>query len=274
MNSICFDGKIVPAAIPVLVADNKAYRYGDGLFETMKMINGNIVLGSSHFERFFSGMRMLGFRIPPLLTPQKLEQDILKLCEKNKCTALARIRLSASRGDGGINDGNEQLHFLIEAWQLEGSINQLNENGFIVDVYPVARKSCDRFSNLKSANYLPYLMAARYAKENKYNDALVLNMHDRIADASIANIFFIKDQTLYTPGLDEGCVNGVMRRWLLEKYGAVETIVTTEDLLTANELFLTNAIYGIRWIKQFRDNTYILSESAKIHRELAGQLWS
>jgi branched-chain amino acid aminotransferase len=218
-------------------------------------------------------MQLLGFKIPPLLSPQKLTQDIRLLCEKNNCTALARIRLAACRGNGGISDGSDQLHYTIEAWPLGQSINRLNENGFIVDIYPDARKSCDRLSNLKSANYLPYVMAARYAKQQQYNDALVLNMHDRVADASIANIFLVKDHTLYTPSLEEGCVNGVMRRWLVETFGAVETTVSVADILAADELFLTNAIYGIRWIKQFRTKTYTGSEPGKIHRQLVKEVW-
>ena len=95
---------------------------------------------------------------------------------------------------------------------------QLNENGLVIDVFPGARKSCDSFSNLKSNNYLPYVMAGLYAKKNKLNDCIVLNSFDRVCDSAIANIFIVEKDKIFTPPLSEGCVAGVMRRWMLEKF--------------------------------------------------------
>lgn len=272
MSSICINGKILPADKPALMVDNKSYRYGDGLFETMKVINERISLEDYHFERFFSGLKQMGFEIPALVTKEKLSQHILFLCEKNNCDVLGRVRVSVFRGNGGIYEDND-LQYVIECWPVDESINQLNENGFVIDVYPDARKSCDKFSNIKSSNYLPYVMAARYAKENKLNDCLVLNMYDRIADGTIANIFLIKDKKISTPSLTEGCVNGIMRRYLMEQYEVKEIVLTIEDVLSADELFLTNAMYGIRWVKQFRHKTYRNLKTAKMHDELLKALW-
>jgi branched-chain amino acid aminotransferase len=239
----------------------------------MKVTGNNISLEAFHFERFFSGLKQMGFEIPASVTKEKLKQQILLLCEKNNCYVLARVRLSVFRGNGGIYEGNNDLQYVIECWPVDESVNQLNKNGFIIDVYPDARKSCDKFSNLKSANYLPYVMAARYAKENKLNDCLVLNMYDRIADGTIANVFLINDETIITPPLSEGCVSGVMRRYLMEQHEVKETVLTIEDILSADELFLTNAMYGIRWVKQFRDKKYSNLKTSKIHNELIKLLW-
>jgi len=155
------------------------------------------------------------------------------------------------------------LQYIIECWPLDESINKLNENGLVIDVYPDARKSRDIFSNLKSSNFLPYTMAAIYAKENKLNDCLLLNESGNIADATTANLFIIKDGMITTPALSEGCVNGVMRRYLLERlkgedrgFKTEESIITIDNLLHADEVFLTNAIKGIRWVKRFRGTTY------------------
>ena len=263
----------MPADKPVLMIDNKSYRYGDGLFETMKVINKRISLEDYHFERFFSGIKQMGFEIPALVTKEKLSQDILFLCEKNNCDTLGRVRLSVFRGNGGVYEGNNDLQYAIECRSVDESINQLNENGFIIDVYPDAKKSCDKFSNIKTANYLPYVMAARYAKENKLNECLVLNVHDRIADSTIANIFLVKDKKIVTPSLGEGCVSGVMRRYLTEQYEVKEIALTVEDALSADELFLTNAMYGIRWVQQFRHKTYGNLQAAKIYDELLKALW-
>lgn len=274
MNSICLNGKILPADKPALMVDNKSYRYGDGLFETMKITGKNISLEKYHFERFFSGLKQMKFEIPVFLTAGYLKKQILLLCEKNKSDILTRVRLSVFRGNGGIYEGNNDLQYVIECWPVNESINQLNENGFVIDVYPDARKSCDNFSNIKSANYLPYVMAARYAIENKLDECLVLNTYDRIADGTIANIFLVRDEEIMTPALSEGCVNGVMRRWLMERYKVKETFFSIDDILSANELFFTNAMYGIRWVKQFRDKIYHNQSATKIHTELVKTIWS
>ena len=223
---------------------------------------------------FFRGFEILGYKVPAFIVPGKLQQEIQLLCKKNKCERLARVRLSVSRGNGGIYDDTDELQYLVECWPLTESSNRLNENGYLIDVFPDARKSCDVFSNLKSANYLPYIMAARYAKENKLNDCLVMNVHERIADASIANIFLIKNGKLITPALKEGCINGVMRRYLLEEYKAEETIVTIEDVLAAGEIFLTNAVNGLRWVKECRGRKYDHQMASQIQDRLVKTIWS
>lgn len=261
------------AGKPVLMVDNKGYRYGDGLFETMRLTGKKISLERYHFERFFAGLQQMGFELPAHITQENLRQQVMQLGEKNNCSESGRVRLSAFRGNGGIYEGSNDLQYTIEAWPLDRSVNQLNENGYIAGVYTEARKSCDPFSNLKSANYLPYVMAARYAKQNKWNECLVINTHERIADATIANIFLIKGGQVITPPLTEGCVNGVMRKYLIERLPVKETPLTIEDILSADELFLTNAVKGIRWIKQFGDKIYGNLKTRQIHRELVQPLW-
>ena len=166
-------------------------------------------------------------------------------------------------------DCDNSLIYLIESWPLDSQTDKLNENGLVIGIYPDARKSCDVFSNLKSPNYLPYVMAAQFAKENKLNDCLILNVHDRICDATIANVFWIKEKVIYTPPLSEGCVAGVMRRYLLEKFNDSKftfqgKALDIDILLDADEIFLSNAVNGIRWVGQFRDRSYHCELSKKI----------
>jgi branched-chain amino acid aminotransferase len=261
MNHVSINGKIVPDSQPVLMAGNQGYRYGDGLFETIKLLNGKLLLETFHFGRLFAGMSLFNYTIPKLLTTEKLRQEILELAEKNRCTTLARVRLSVSRGNGGLYDGDQQLQRVIECWPLNESVNQLNENGLVIDIYPDARKIQDGFSHLKSANFLPYTMAAQYAKTHRLNDCLVLNSNGNITDSTIANAFVIKDGVIHTPALSEGCVGGIMRKYLLETLPAAGYIIqegslNAELLRQAHEVFLTNAINGIRWVGQFRDIQY------------------
>lgn len=267
MNSICLNGKIVPGDEPVLMVDNRSYRYGDGLFETMKLVNKKIALEDYHFERLFSSLALMGFKIPSLVTAAKLQEQILLLCGKNKCESLARVRLSVFRGNGGIFESLDDFQYSIECQPLDESISRLNDNGLVIGIFPDARKSCDKFSTIKSANCLPYVMAARYAKENKLNECLVLNAQERIADSTIANIFLVKERKLITPPLSEGCVNGVMRRYLINNIKMEERAISESDLLDADEVFLTNAISGIRWVKNFRDKLYSNDQAKKIYKE-------
>ena len=250
-----YNGRFFADDETVLSKDDRSYRYGDGLFETMKIENGNILLEEYHFERLFSGLDILKFKVPDFFTKKEIGETVKKLCEKNNCVKRARVRLSVSRGSGGLYDHDNKFSYLIECWPMEQ--NGLNENGLVIDIYPDARKSIDKFSNLKSANYLPYVMAAIWAKENKLNDALIQNQYGRICDATIANIFWIKEKNVFTPPLDEGCVAGVMRKRILDMRQDIEEKSLTEnDLINADEVFLTNAINEIRWVKQFRNKTY------------------
>ncbi|MEI9810285.1 MAG: aminotransferase class IV [Bacteroidota bacterium] len=280
MNHVCVNGKIQPASQPALPADNRGYRYGDGLFETMKLIGGKIILEKYHFERLFSGLKLLKFQIPSLFTAAKLRKEILALCKKNDCTPLARIRLSVSRGNGGLYDEIKGLQYLVECWPLSETVNQLNKNGLDIDIYPDAQKSCDVFCNLKSANYLPYVMAAQYAKANKLNDCLVNNVKGHIADATIANIFLVKNNLVITPSLSEACVGGVMRKYLLEKLRSLsnfevrEGVVTKNDLETFDEVFLTNAMYGIRWVKSCRNKVYTNTQTVQLFSDHIAPLYS
>jgi branched-chain amino acid aminotransferase len=270
MKSLSFNGKIIPAHEPLLLATNRSYRYGDGLFETMKVVDGNIQLANYHFERLFSGLLLLKFEISKLFTADILQQEIIRLCKRNNCEGLSRVRLSVFRGNGGLYDEDKALQYIIECWPLNESANKLNENGLVTDIYPDASKSCDKFSNLKSANFLPYNMAAQFAKESKLNDCFVLNTFGRIADSTIANVFIIRDGTILTPPLSEGCIAGVMRRYLLQKFAEeklkhTEIPLTIKDLENADEIFLTNAIKGIQWVRQFREKGYTNFKTVEIY---------
>lgn len=258
------------ADAPLLPASNRGYRYGDGLFETMKIVNGQIAFKGDHFERLFSGLELLKFSIPSLFTKEKLEVQVLDLCRRNNCEELARVRLSVSRGNGGLYDENGALQWIIESFPLSKTIQTFNENGLVIGIYPEAPKSMDRFSNLKSANFLIYSMAAIYAKENKLNDCLVLNTEGKLADSTIANVFIIKGDRILTTGLDQGCIAGVFRKnllsWLGQNgYSVEESALTVADLGNADEVFLTNAIRGIQWVGDFRDKKYGNVSTRKIY---------
>jgi branched-chain amino acid aminotransferase len=262
-----------------LQVNNRGFRYGDGLFETMKIFRKSISLQEYHFNRLFESLKKMKMKPSADLSKTKLTSQVFDLCEKNECNESGRIRLSVFRGNGGLYETDPEPQYLIESWPIEESVNRINDKGYIIDIYTEARKSCDKFSNLKSANFLPYVMAAKFAIENSLNDCLVLNVYDRIADATIANVFVIKNEEIITPPLTEGCIDGVMRKYLIEKleargYNIAVRPLERSHIENADEIFLTNAIAGIRWVGQFGNREYTNKLSSKIYRDCVEPLWS
>lgn len=253
MNFLNFNGKLIDDASPVIGADNRGLRYGDGLFETLKFVNNELLLFDEHMARLFKGMNSLRIEIPKHLTVEKIHDEIIQLVKKNR-QAKARIRLTIVRGNGGLYDAetNNPI-YMIQSWELSHSNSLLNVNGLQLCIYRDAQKMADQFSNMKHNNYLPYFMGALEAKKNKCNDAIILNNHGRVCDSTIANVFIIRDGAVFTPALSEGCIAGTMRKFILQKLkdsgvSITETSITIDDLLQADEVFLTNSIYNIRWV--------------------------
>ncbi len=272
-NFLFYDGKILRSGGALISPDNRSFRYGDGFFETLKLVNGRLQLAEEHMERLFSSLSLLQFEPPAYFTPAYLKEHIVALAKKNGHEKLARVRLTIFRGEGGLYEvDNHYPHHLIQTWELNPASNLYNENGLVIGIFRDARKTCDLYSSLKSNNYLSYAMAALWAKKAKLNDALLLNPYDGIADATIANVFIVKDGLIQTPAITEGPVNGVMRRYLLRCLRAAnmpveERKITVEDLENASEIFLTNAIQGIRWVKEMGHNGYTHSLSSLLHKK-------
>jgi len=257
-----YNGNVFSENEKIIGPSSRALRYGDGLFETMRMKQGRISLADLHFDRLFRGLNTLQFRVPAEFNRQFLHEQIDRCAALNKVADSARIRLNVFRSSGSLQAPSDPSpHFIVEAHSLDPAYTELNTDGWTIDIFPHARKSCDLFSCLKHNNFQPYLMAALFAKTHELDDALVLNQYERIADSTLANIFILKKARLITNLPDEGCVDGVMRKFLLEKMkeAKIEVFrqpIHVQDLLEADEVFLTNAVAQMRWVKQFRKKTY------------------
>ncbi len=268
-----YNGKLFPEGTPIIGADNRGLKFGDGLFETMKFEKGRIILFEQHMDRFWNSLAKLSFELPVLFTRDSMEKQITGLLLKNSHST-ARVRLTAIRGNGGLYDPADQYpNIIIQSWPIQQN-PVLNVNGLQLCIYRDALKTCDGFSNLKHNNYLCYFMGALFAKKNKCNDAVILNQHLRVCDSTIANIFIIEDNMLYTPSLAEGCVGGIMRQYLLKQlpslgFNVKEEALTEERLMNADEIFLSNSIYNIRWVAGINDKTYKSHQTQKIYDVLS-----
>lgn len=257
-----------------LSINNRSLRYGDGFFETMKLQKNNIQLFHLHSARILKSLLLLKLQLPKHFSLEKLEEQIIVTAQKNNHENLARIRVMFFRAEGEIFDANNhQVQIMIQSFELSDAFNELNKNGLVVDVFKDAKKSCDVFSNLKTNNYLPYVMGAIWAKENHLNDALILNSSEFIADSCIANVFLIKYNKIITPSLKSGCIAGVMRQHIIQQLQQInidveEKSISVEDVLNADEVFLTNAIKGISWVKQCGNTSYQNSKTQEIYRKI------
>lgn len=273
MAFINYNGKFIDDSNPVIQANNRGFRFGDGVFETMKFKKGKIIFLDEHLSRLWQGLKRFQFDLPKLFTPDYLESQILGLVQKNK-HSVARIRLTVFRGNGGLYDPeNLNPNFIIESWNLPETNGDLNENGLQCILFKDALKSIDAFSNLKHNNYLPYLMGALHAKKSKCNDAIIFNSNLNICDSTIANVFLIKENIIYTPALSEGCIAGVMREFVINElrknnFNVLEQTITETDLANADEVFLTNSIYNMRWVSAIDNFNYQNKKTREIYHLL------
>lgn len=273
-NCYYLNGKYFSEDENHLSINNRSFRYGDGFFETIKIINGQFLLKDLHFERIKRSLEILKLQFQKNFTIELLEQDILQTVKKNKHQSLARVRINFFRKDGELFEANNhQCNILIQSFKLNEAFNELNKNGLEIDFYPDTKKSTDIFSSIKTNNYLLYTMAAIWAKENKLNDALLLNSNNQVTDSCIANVFLVVGENILTPNLDSGCVDGVMRKNIIQQLHqknitVIEKNISIDEVLKADEVFLTNAIKGISWVKQCGNSTYTNFKIQNIYKQI------
>lgn len=269
-----FNGNILPSDQPLFTAANRAFRYGDAVFETIRMMHGEILYFEQHLHRLHQSMELLGMEPHPDLTFHRLYLTIRHLDQANNLGGNGRIRLQVFRNDGGLyTPQSNSVSYLIESAPLVKKEYSLNENGLKIELYSDIKKPLSRLSNLKSSNALYYVMAGLHKRQLGIDDCLVLNTDGHIAEAISSNIFIVKGAKLITPSLQEACVAGVVRNVLLqlvhEKGGQVsESTVTVQDLLEADEVFLTDVIHGIRWVGAFRNKRYFHTHSKQLLQSL------
>lgn len=272
MHYINYNGELMAAGAISVPSDSHMLRYGFGLFETMLVRDGAIALAAYHWERLFAGMQQLYFGVVPF-TADQLTAEVLRCVGRNGMERLARVRLQVFAGTGGFPEGlGQSPGFLVECHQPDPELLTWNERGLITGIAEGLYKSHDMLANLKTTSMIPYIMAAQQAQRHNWDDAFLLNTQQRVIESTIANVFWIKDGEVYTPPLSEGCIAGVMRRFIMEASGiaVTERLLTSPALHTADEIFLTNAIRGVRWVQACCGNAYSHNKTREIYRVVAG----
>lgn len=253
---------------------NRAFRYGDSVFESIRIANGQPVFIDDHFERFTQACVILQLTLPKWLNVSSLEKIILELAAKNNTPKAARVRLTAYRTNGLTYrpDAND-AEILVETYPLDDETYTLSDKGLTIGVYKAERKVVTSYSQFKTGNSLLYVLAGVYANVHKFDEVLILNPDDRVVEAISSNIFVVKNGQLFTPPLGDGCINGVMRRNIIEiaeegGYKVNEKSFTVSFVEDADEVFLTNTIKGIVWVGALGKRRYFNNLS----KELLGWL--
>jgi branched-chain amino acid aminotransferase len=269
-----FNGEIVEATQPVFTHSNRAFRYGDAVFETIRLMNGEILHFEKHLARLKSSMNYLGMQWHDDFNFQNLYLLIRHLDQVNQLKGNGRIRMEVFREDGGYYAPvSNKVFYLIEALPLDAKEYRLNDTGLKTDVYTEVSKPLSKLSTLKSSNAICYVMAAMHKQKNNLDDCIILNSAGNVAEAISSNVFIIVKGEVLTPALDQGCVGGVMREVVIEVLKEkgkriLETKFTPADMLKADEVFLTNVIDGIRWVSALREKRYFNTMSKWLMQEV------
>ena len=269
---INFNGNLISKSTAFLTVNNRAFKYGDALFETLKVEHLNVHFIEDHYFRLMASMRMLRMKIPMRFTLKFLEKEILKTIEENKKDS-ARVRLTIYRNNGGLyTPATNEIAYLIEVSSLDVQI----KDNYTVDLFKDYFVYSGLLSSIKTTNKITNVLAGIYASENGLDNCVLLNERKYIAETINGNIFFVKGNVIKTPSIKEGCIRGIIRKQIIEivsknkKYELIETEISPFEIQKSDEIFITNAIIGIQPVTHYKKKSF----NNKVAKELTIALQS
>ncbi|UFH35594.1 aminotransferase class IV [Flavobacterium acetivorans] len=271
---INFNGAIVAEDANILTG-NRAFLYADAVFETVKIVDSKILFLEDHYFRLMASMRVVRMEIPMNFTMEYLEEQILSLVAKIGVSGSARARITVFRNDGGYYLPKTQtVSFLVHAIALENTLYSFDQKKYEVDLYKDFYVTKQLLSSIKTTNRILNITASIFADENGLDNCLLLNDTKNVVEAIQGNIFMLMGNKLITPPVSEGCLNGVMRKQILELARKIEGIEVVEDVISpfdlqkADELFVTNVIKGIQPITKYRKKEFVVALAAELLQKL------
>lgn len=271
-----YNGQLLPATTTFLNHENRGLRYGDSLFETLRVVDGKVIFWEDHYLRLMASMRILRMAIPMEFTMEFLQEEIIKTITANTLNGSpARVRLTIFRKAGGfyLPDSN-QVSYCIECNPLKASFYTMAEGPYEIELFKDFYVNDDLTATLKTNNKIINVVGSIYARENGYQNCLLLNTNKRITETLNGNIFMVNGTVVTTPPIEDGCLNGIIRKKIIEILGELEGYTLKEysispfDLQKADELFMTNSISGIRSITKYRKKDF----ERKVAADLLGKL--
>jgi branched-chain amino acid aminotransferase len=261
MLFINFNGEIVPPDAKLLNISNRAFKYGDGLFESMRMMKGQLKFADLHADRLQRGMKALKIDSYSQMDAWYLKDIAETLALRNKAKH-ARLRLTVYRDAEGLyTPSSNKMGYSLELQPMDEPRYFLNEKGLIMDIFTDLPKPTNYLSNIKTCNSLIYVMAGIFKAQSKLDEVFLLNQNGFLCEAGSSNVFVWYQDHLYTPALSEGCVEGVMRQVIINiarknNIAVTEAQISPDILYEADEVFLTNAARGIQSVMGYGVKRY------------------
>ncbi|GIM55623.1 aminotransferase class IV [Capnocytophaga canimorsus] len=270
---INFNGSLVEASF---ATENRAFKFGDAVFDTSKYVYQKLLFWEEHYLRLMAGMRILRMEIPISFTMEFFEGEVFKLLEENRLEkASARVRITVFRKSGGLyTPSTNEVDFIIEVQELKKPFFELNQEPYEVELFKDFYINPDLLANVKHTNKAIHIIGSVFAQENDYQNCLLLNNSKNLACALNGNLFMVEGNTIKTPPLTDGCLNGITRQILLKilkkttEFDLVETSISPFELQKADELFISNSIVGIQPVTKYRKKMY----SSAVTQNLIGKL--
>lgn len=282
INYIYDNGELIPENHSIVLPDNRSFRYGDGLFETIRVFDTKIPMLENHLKRLHRGMSILRMEAHPTLELDALKDVIEKLVILNNSGRNARIRIVVYREGGGLYVPEmNSTGLLIECKPLTGNRFHSHITGLRIGYFADVPKIYNTLSAFKTNNALPYVLAGIHAKQNGFDECLVLNQFGRVAESIYSNVFIVKDNQLISPPVSEGGIEGIMRQQLIKiaeenTLNFQEKPIEISDLKEADEIILSNSIKGVQWVEYFEekryDNIMALFLVSRLNEELSSRL--
>ncbi|AFL81867.1 branched-chain amino acid aminotransferase/4-amino-4-deoxychorismate lyase [Aequorivita sublithincola DSM 14238] len=258
------NGVIVETQKAVISIDNRGFNYGDAVFETLRSSGGKIYFWEDHYFRLMASMRILRMEIPMNFTMEFLEEEIKRTITSSEREAgYLRIKLLVYRKTGGKYTPNtNDIEYVISFEKLETPFYTLNETDYEVELFKDHYITSGLLSTLKTNNRLINIIGSIFAKENDFQNCLLLNENKQVVEALNGNIFLVSGENIKTPPLSDGCLNGILRKQLLSILKRIPDFtvevasISPFELQKADEIFITNTIQGIVPITKYRKKIY------------------
>ncbi|MCH1582849.1 MAG: aminotransferase class IV [Flavobacteriales bacterium] len=277
MDTLLYNGELRSFDGPdsaVISLGNRAFLYADGIFETIRVMQGVPLFVEAHFERMREGLKAHRIHPPLGFTPKHIKKEISRLLEATNITGSARIRMTLSRrGTGYYAPKGSDLDVVMTAEPITEADYSLNEKGLSVDIYPEMKCTPNHLTRFKNLAANIYIQSGLWAQEHQLDTALIQNDRMGIIESTSSNLFLVSNGVLYTPGLDGGATAGIMRAQIINLALAsgmkvYECNLTPQNMLIADEVFLTNAVQGIQWVGSYRTKRYFNATIQSLMRDL------
>ncbi len=272
---ILLNGNLLPENEAHLAYSNRGLLYGDALFETLRYQDSKILFWEDHYFRLMSSMRIMRMEIPMNFTMEFLSLQIDSVIKSLAPSNAYSVKVFVYRdAEGKYTPECDDIGYFIQATPFDIAFYLIEESPYTVALFKDHYIMGGLLSTIKSNNKAINVLGSIYAKENGYDNCLLLNHQKEVTEALNANIFLVKDSTIKTPPLSSGCLNGIIRGQLIKmmsklpNYTLEEASISPFELQKADELFITNTMIGIQSIRKYRKKEY----TTVVARDLLGKL--